>query len=34
MSELNLNPLTEFNAEIVQKPLNGLLTNLNREIGA
>jgi len=27
-----LSPLSEFNAEVVQKPLNGLLTNVNREI--
>jgi hypothetical protein len=28
----SLPPLTEFNAEVVQRPLNGLLTNVNREI--
>jgi hypothetical protein len=27
-----LQPLKEFNAEVVQKPLNGLLTNLSREV--
>jgi len=28
----SLQPLRSFNAEIVQKPLTGLLTNLNREL--
>jgi len=28
----NLQPLKSFNAEVVQKPLSGLLTNLNREV--
>lgn len=32
MSKANLQPLAEFNAEVVQKPLNGLLTNVSREI--
>jgi hypothetical protein len=32
MTMRNLQPLKSFNAEVVQKPLNGLLTNLNREV--
>jgi hypothetical protein len=32
MTTRKLQPLKEFNAEVVQKPLNGLLTNVSREV--